>query len=72
MIIAKPADVGPALRQIRESRNATRQEVAFAVGMWSSQYGQYELGAKVPTVVNLLALAHALGYDLALVPREEA
>lgn len=70
--IPDASHIGPALAQIRKSRGAPRQEVAFAVGMWASQYGQYELGVKVPHVDNLIRIAHALGYDLALIPREDS
>lgn len=70
--IAKPTDVGPALARIRESRGVPRQEVAHAVGMWASQYGQYELGAKVPGIASLTRLLAALGWRIEFVPVDQA
>lgn len=69
--LTDPTRIGPALAEIRRSRGATQTAVAYAVGMWNTQYGHYEHGDKLPGLPNLIRLARALGYDLALVPREE-
>lgn len=70
--IATPADAGTALAEARRSSNWLRHDVAQAVGMYAQQYSQYEKGQVVPTIAVLIRLAHALGYDLALIPREDA
>ncbi len=67
--IAAPAGVGPALTEARDA--SSRHHVAQAVDMYDQQYAQYERGQVVPTVAVLIRLAHALGYDLALIPRED-
>lgn len=70
--LTKATDIAGALKSLRKNRGAPRREIAFAVGMWEQQYGQYEMGRRVPDLATLLKLAHALGYDLALIPREDA
>lgn len=70
--IDDPERIGPALAELRNEHTVRRRDVALAVGMHEQQYGQYELGRIAPTVAVLIRLAHALGYDLALIPRGEA
>lgn len=72
IVLSDPAALGAALTDMRLMRRLSRRAVAGLVGMHESQYGQYELGHKLPSVAVLLRLWAALGYDVALIPREEA
>lgn len=63
------AAIPAALKAMRGAHTVRRRDVAYALGMWEQQYGQYELGNRVPSVEVLARIAHAMGYDLALVPR---
>jgi transcriptional regulator with XRE-family HTH domain len=61
-----------AIAAMRMNARRTRRSVADAVDMSEQQYGRYELGGRTPGVANLIRIADALGYDLALIPREDA
>lgn len=70
--LADPTRVGAVLADMRHMSRLSRRQIADAVGMHEAQYGQYELGNSTPSVPTLLKLLAALGYDLALIPREDA
>jgi hypothetical protein len=78
--IADPTKIGPALAQIRELLGYTRvtlaQEIAAATGRnaksITNQLGEWDRLENCPTVRTLGPALDALGYDLALVPREDA
>jgi transcriptional regulator with XRE-family HTH domain len=54
-------DVGARLKQWRESRRLTQQQLALRVGMSASQLCRYEQGRLTPRVETLGRLAHGLG-----------
>lgn len=58
---------GIALREIRESKGLTLEEVATMAGMSKAYLSQIELGKTSPTMRTLERLASALGADLAVV-----
>ena len=68
--IDDPNALGPVLAQLRAV--SQRALVADIDGMSQSQLADWERGHSLPKLPNLIRLAHALGYDLALIPREDA
>jgi transcriptional regulator with XRE-family HTH domain len=70
--IAQPEQVGGALADMRAMHRLTQRQVADVIGMHESQYGRYENGHKVPSFPTLLKLLAVHGYDLALIPQEDA
>jgi DNA-binding phage protein len=67
-----PADLGPVLYRRRLDLGLTLDQVGNKAGM-SLQRVHVALSSKeVPSLPTVLKLAHALGYDLALIPREDA
>jgi transcriptional regulator with XRE-family HTH domain len=61
-----------ALDIIRVDRGMTLHDVGSAVTATRQQVAGWLRCQTVPASERLFELAHALGYDLALVPREEA
>lgn len=78
--VADPAKLGPALKQIRDllgiSRYALARQIAEAKGRSLqgvvNQLGEWDHGISSPNVRSLGPVLDALGYDLALIPREDA
>jgi hypothetical protein len=76
--VADPAKLGPALAQIRNllgiSRYALAVEIAAARGRSVqgvvNQLLEWDNGTNAPNVRSLAPVLDALGYDLALIPRE--
>lgn len=67
-----PDQIAAALTEMRTQRGLKRQVLAVQAEMKATQYGQYELGSRVPSTETLLRLADAANYDVILVPREQA
>ena len=78
--IDDPARLGPVLGEIRRlygmSRLGLAREIAEATGRSlhgvENQLKSWDGGVNAPTVTALAPLLAALGYDLALIPREDA
>lgn len=78
--IANPAKLGAALAQIRNligySRTDLGRAVEAATGRDMSgvikQVQQWDNGKHSPNAASLGPVLDALGYDLALIPREDA
>jgi transcriptional regulator with XRE-family HTH domain len=78
--VADPAKLGPALAQIRNllgiSRYALAREIAATTGRSTqscvNQLAEWDNGTATPNARSLAPVLNALGYDLALVPREDA
>jgi transcriptional regulator with XRE-family HTH domain len=78
--VADPAKLGLALKQIRDllgiSRYALARQIAEAKGRslqaCVNQLGEWDHGISSPNVRSLGPVLDALGYDLALIPREDA
>lgn len=68
---ADPNRIGPALGDIRKLLGLTQVALAADAGLWPSQISQWEAGQTHPDLVSLAKLAAGLGYDLALIPRED-
>jgi len=54
---------GEKLRELRESKELSRQALAAASGVTFATIHGYELGRRSPSLANTLALAKALGVD---------
>jgi DNA-binding XRE family transcriptional regulator len=65
-------DYGQARAVLRQARKGctTQDALAAKLGIVQSQVSDWETGRSVPLATSLFALAAALGYDLALIPRE--
>ena len=78
--IANPAEIGQALANIRDmlgiSRGDLAQQIAAKKGRHvrsiENQLMEWDRGANAPNAKSLGCVLEALGYDLALVPREDA
>lgn len=70
--IGKPEQVAGALQFMRSTAGLSQRKLATMTGFSQAQIGGWELQDRCPNVSSLLRLANALGYDLALVPREDA
>lgn len=51
------------LRQIREFRGLTQQELADKTGLAASQISNFECGERTPSLKNLVKLCLALDYS---------
>jgi transcriptional regulator with XRE-family HTH domain len=70
--LAAATDVGPLLADLRRTRRTSQRQLAADSRTRQAQISNFELGATRPNLDSLIRLAKALGYDLALVPREDA
>ena len=57
------ADIGARMRAIRKTLRMTQAEVANAVGVDPSFYGQIERGSGIPSIRTLLAVARVFGIE---------
>jgi transcriptional regulator with XRE-family HTH domain len=69
-IIDSLAELGPALRECRLHQGHGQEIVAEAAGVSRKTFSELESGKAIPKLDTVLALAHALGMRLALVPVE--
>lgn len=70
--ITDPDQVGPALRQLRTILGISQRELCEISGQRQGRMSAWELGHEVPRFSSLVRMVRALGYDLVLVPREDA
>jgi DNA-binding XRE family transcriptional regulator len=68
----QPSDFTPALRRMRQDAALTQRDLGHNAGITHTTISLIERGSYGTTLHTLLRLAHALGYDLALIPREDA
>lgn len=61
----RPMHIGQAIRQIRESRQATREEIAFAADTNASNLSRIERGVQGYSAETLERIAQALGMTVA-------
>jgi transcriptional regulator with XRE-family HTH domain len=69
--ITDPDNTAAALGELRARTGLTRRRFAEPTPVHEQRYGQYELGRRTPGIANLVRIARAHGYDLALIPRED-
>lgn len=60
------------LNLVRDERGVSFPRMAAVVGATRQQVGEWLRCWTMPASHRLFEMAHALGYDLALVPREDA
>lgn len=78
--LTDPARLGPALAEIRALYGYTRADLARLIaantgrtfGGVYQQLGDWDLGINNPSTRAIGPLLDVLGYDLALVPKEDA
>jgi transcriptional regulator with XRE-family HTH domain len=66
----RPEQVGPALQTMRWATDRTQRDVARSARTTQVHVSRWENSSARPSVAALIRLADALGYDLALIPRE--
>lgn len=71
MIRIDPTAIGPAIGDLRRLLGIQQRDLAADAGLFPSQLSYWERGLRTPDLKSLVKLAHALGYDLALIPRED-
>lgn len=70
--LADPADWGPALRSMQAAAGMNSTDLAKAVDLTRPHVSNMRWGGFVPSFQAAIRVARALGYDLALIPREDA
>jgi transcriptional regulator with XRE-family HTH domain len=70
--VPSSTDIGPALSDLRILHGLNHTDIAEGTGIDRSLIGHYERGRNNPSLPNLLKIVNFYGYDLALVPREQA
>jgi len=58
-------EFGHRLRQLREAKGLSQEELAFKVGVHRTYLGGIERGERNPSLKNIAAIANALGVPLA-------
>jgi len=58
--------------QARIDLGLTRQAVSLSLGLDACRASRWFKGTNLPDTPTLWHLAHVLGYDIALIPRENA
>ena len=70
--LADPADWGPALRSMQAAAGVNSVELANAADLTRPHISNMRWGGFVPSFQAAIRVADALGYDLALIPREDS
>jgi transcriptional regulator with XRE-family HTH domain len=70
--LTDPGRIGAALRDLRAILGLTQVAMAETIGTTQGRYSEFETGAVVPSIPTLVRMFGHLGYDLALIPREDA
>jgi transcriptional regulator with XRE-family HTH domain len=70
--IDEKTDLAELLRSLMAATSTSVAELVLTSGLPHDRISQYRWGKRTPGVALLAELARALGYDLALIPREDA
>ena len=70
--LGDPAAFGASLIGLRQMFGVTQKQLATDAGLWQSQVSHWESGQRIPDLPSIVKLANALGYDLALIPKEDS
>jgi hypothetical protein len=78
--LTDPTRIGPALAEVRELQMTTRRQIARQLAevtgrsetSLNAQLWTWDVGTRKPDLASLGTYLAALGYDLALIPREDA
>lgn len=72
IVLTETTDWAATLRALLAMGRVSQAELARATGYSEQQISTWTRGVKNPGRVAVLRIAAALGYDLALIPREDA
>jgi transcriptional regulator with XRE-family HTH domain len=67
-----PERIGPSIADLRLLHQLSQRKLGAQAGITQARLSDWETGNAIPTLPTLVRVAHALGYDLALIPREDA
>lgn len=67
--VRQPAELGPALRQVRHEAGLTQEKLAQTVGTGISTIATHETGLRQPRIPMLLDVLQATGCELAVIRR---
>jgi transcriptional regulator with XRE-family HTH domain len=70
--ITDPDQLRIAIGDLRAIYGTTQRALAADSGFRQAQISNWLSGRTVPDPASVIRLANALGYDLALIPREDA
>jgi transcriptional regulator with XRE-family HTH domain len=70
--LTDPTRIAAFISDLRILNQITQHALAAESGHRQGQISAWELGKVIPNVVPLMDVARVLGYDLALIPREDA
>jgi hypothetical protein len=78
--LTDPTRIGPALAEVRMLLGIGRRQLARTIAAKTgrtetsvnAQLWTWDVGTRHPDLTSLPVLLDALGYDLALIPREDA
>lgn len=65
-------DPGAAIRALRDMLRMSQADFAAETESYSSQVSMWETGQRRPDLATMAKIARNLGYDLALIPAEDA
>lgn len=66
-----PDRIGAAIADLRVLHGLRQRDLAQLASIWQSRLSVWESGTNRPDIGQLVKVANALGYDLALIPRED-
>lgn len=72
LYIARPEDIGPALKDLRLAEDVSQVDLSEAINMHQSHMGTYERGRVIPNSRRLLQILRAHNYVIGYVPQEIA
>lgn len=72
IVLRSLKQLADTLRRRRKQRGHTIRGLGHRAGFESARISGWELGHHVPGTASLMTVADALGYDLALIPREDS
>jgi transcriptional regulator with XRE-family HTH domain len=67
-----PERIGRSIADLRLLHQLSQRALGAQAGITQARLSDWETGNAIPTLPTLVRVAHALGYDLALIPREDA
>ncbi len=70
--VGDSAQFAATVKRRRKQLGLTQEDVAFSAGVNRRVVSELESGARQPLLKNALAVAAALGLEVALLPRSEA
>lgn len=72
LYVARTADIGPALRDLRRAEDISQADAAAAILIHPSHMGTYERGTVIPNSRRLLEILLSHHYVIGYIPKELA